>query len=235
MIETYTGPFAGDLADYWVLPHRARTSELYEEAVIVKACRLQSESKHGDAAGVLEKAIATSAATEHAGEMLINWYSSNGEFEKALGLARQIKRSLAHQTQVPSRRLQAQIEQLNLILLEKMSVVPFVDETMVTLLGLAGKISVSFEEAIEKYGGAACTTEGFAAFHNPLQAFEAGRQMLMLNPDVSILLHTTVLAPEESVPRVTVQCLNRMPKSGVFGTASTVEIMKTQGFAPPAT
>ena len=229
MIDIYSGPLAQNLSEYWLIPHQSRTAENFEEAVISVAKSLQDKECNDEAALLLEEAISTNAGSERAGELLINWYSTNCEFEKALSLARQLKRALSQRGRNPSKNLQAQIEQLNLILVEKMKIVPFADEALMSLLGVRGGSMKTFKEYVQKYGGEMMPSNGFAAFRNPLQAIEAGRLLLLLQPDSAVLIHTTVIAPGEPVPTGTISTLNGIPKSAMFGNAATAEILRTQG------
>lgn len=229
LIELYGGPLLSNVRTTWSLARQIESSESYQRAVIYVAERRHQYGQDSSARQILADALDVEPHSERTTELMVTWLTRIGEFDKAILYVRRLKKALAVSGGTLSRRMQQLVEELNSLAATGDVAAPIHGETTVTVLSLDGLPIDEVRHFIELQGGRMDSGNESGLFSNPLQALQSAREILKANRNVSALIHTTIMVEYEPAPSITQSALVDLPRGALYGTASTMELLKTQG------
>ena len=229
LIELYDGPLLSNVRTTWSLTRQIEASESYQRAVIYVAERRHQYGEDIAARQILADALDVEPHSERTAELMVTWLTRIGDYDKAILYVRRLKKALAATGGTLSRRMQQLVEELNSLAATSDVAAPIHGETTVTVLSLDGLPMDQVRQLIERRGGHLDSGNESGLFPNPLQALESAREILKSNRNVSALIHTTIMVEQEPLPSITQSALVDLPRGALYGTASTMELLKTQG------
>ncbi|HXH62240.1 MAG TPA: BTAD domain-containing putative transcriptional regulator [Fimbriimonadaceae bacterium] len=233
-VDYYRGPLAPGIKFDWALARQIEASELFQEAVLWLATDLEKTDGRDSAMALIASALDTEPYSESATELLTSWYVEDGEYEKAFGTAKRLRRALAAQGRAPGRQMMERIDQLNAIMTDKTKAVVFADEATLTIMGAREVEDETFSEVVRESGAKAYNNGPVAFYFNPLQAYEAGKLLLASSPRTVLLLHTSVMSPNDPPPQAFHTALDTLEQGGLYGTEATAVLLRQQGIASRA-
>ena len=230
-VEMYHAPLVPDIRTEWSLALQIETSEMFHEAAIWSAKDVHDDDPER-ALTLLSNALAIEPYSERATELLTGWYVQNSEFESAMACARRLRNALTTQGRAPSRGMMDRIEELNLILADRVEISSFADEITLTVLSIEAEKRRKIKDVLRNHGGGVSNDGLCGLFQNPVRALAAGRELLLNFPEARVLVHSTVMSPQEDVPSVSKTGLRMIPHGRMYGTESSMWLLKTQGVEP---
>ena len=230
-VEMYHAPLVPDIRTEWSLAMQVETSEMFHEATIWSAKDVYDDDPER-ALTPVSSALAIEPYSERATELLTGWYVQNNEFENAMACARRLRNALATQGRAPSRGMMNRIEELNLILADRVEIASFADEIALTVLSIDPENRAKIKDVLRDRGGSLSSDGRSGLFQNPVRALAAGRELLLTFPDARVLVHSTIMSPQEDVPSISKTGLRMIRRGRMYGTESSMWLLKTQGVEP---
>lgn len=227
--ELYRGPLVPDLVRDWTLTRQIETAQMFQEAAVWLAVDWESAGRTDEAQAVLSSALDREPYSERAAELLTTWYIQSGKYEYAVACAKRLRRALASQGQPLSPQMLERIDELNLILADRVRTVMFADETVVTVLAMDSVTPEQFESAVSEHGGSLSAEGTHAVFSNPLMAMAAGAQVARKEPTAKGLIHTTIMAETDPIPPQVTSGLIALERRGVYGSEAFACLVKERG------
>ena len=161
-VEIYHAPLLPDIRTEWSLAMQIESSEMFHEATLWCAKDVYDEDPER-ALTMLSSALAIEPYSERATELLTGWYAQNNEFESAMACARRLRNALTAQGRTPSKGMMDRIEELNLILADRVEIASFTDEITLTVLSIDAQNGTKFKRVIHDHGGSP-SRDGFGLF-----------------------------------------------------------------------
>ena len=228
-LELYKGPLTPDIATEWTLARQIETAEMFQEASVWLAREIDESGERDRAQSLLSRALDVEPFSEHATEMLTDWYVQSGKYELAVSCAKRLRRALAVHGRAPSRTMIDRIDELNVILADRSRAVVFADETVVSVLSSHGIEVEQFDRAVRNHGGTMTSDGRYGLFANPLIAIEAGRTALSGAQKGRVFIHPMVMGLQDPVPSIAASGLKAVTSRGVYGSDCFACLVKPRG------
>ncbi|MCH8977749.1 MAG: hypothetical protein IH945_00705 [Armatimonadetes bacterium] len=230
-VKIYRAPLLPDVRTEWSLAMQIETSEMFHEATIWSAKDAYDDDP-GRALTILSNALTIEPYSERATELLTSWYVQNNEFESAMACARRLRNALTEQGRAPSRGMMDRIEELNLILADRVEIASFADEITFTVLSIDPGSNAKIKDVLHDRGARLSIDGRCGLFQNPIRALAAGRELLQTFPDARVLVHSTIMSSQEDVPSISKSGLRMIRRGRMYGTESSMWLLKTKGVKP---